>query len=225
MSPFELDWDRITEDLALQGFAITGPLLTPAECNDISSGYEDDTAFRSTVVMSRHGFGRGQYRYYNYPLPQRIQKLREEFYSRLAPLASAWGQTYPDNLSELLTHCHSAGQTRPTPLLLRYGAGDYNCLHQDLYGDLVFPLQVALLLSEPGVDFEGGEFVLVEQRPRQQSRAHVVNLRQGEGVIFAVREWLAQGARGTQRRPLRHGISTLRSGKRHTLGLIFHDAA
>lgn len=224
MSPHALDWERITEDLAMQGFATTGPLLTPAECHAISSGYGDDPAFRSTVVMARHGFGRGQYRYYRYPLPQRIQQLREAFYARLAPIAAAWGQTFPDTLSEQLERCHAAGQVRPTPLLLRYGTGDYNCLHQDLYGELVFPLQVALLLNAPGTDFEGGELVLVEQRPRQQSRAHVVPLRQGEGVIFAVREWLAQGTRGKQRRPLRHGVSTLRRGERHTLGLIFHDA-
>jgi hypothetical protein len=225
MSPHELDWEHIATELATKGFATTGPLLSPVECIDIASAYGDDSAFRSTVVMARHGFGRGQYRYYNYPLPQRIQQLREEFYSKLAPLAPAWGQTYPADLSDQLARCHSAGQVRPTPLLLRYGAGDYNCLHQDLYGELVFPLQVALLLNAPGVDFEGGEFVLVEQRPRQQSRAHVVPLRQGEGVIFAVREWLAQGTRGTHRRALRHGVSTLRSGERHTLGLIFHDAA
>ncbi len=225
MSPHDLDWKRIAAELAAQGFATTGPLLTPAECDAISSAYGDDAAFRSTVVMARHGYGRGEYRYYKYPLPQRVQHLREAFYARLAPIASAWGEAFAPRLEAQLARCHAAGQTRPTPLLLRYGAGDYNCLHQDLYGDLVFPLQVALLLNAPGVDFDGGEFVLVEQRPRQQSRAHVVSLRQGEGVIFAVREWLAQGARGTQRRPLRHGVSTVRSGQRHTLGLIFHDAA
>jgi len=225
MSPHELDWARMAAELAAQGFATTGPLMTATECQDISSAYGDDSAFRSTVVMARHGYGRGQYRYYSYPLPNRIQQLREQFYARLAPLAAAWGQAYPASLSEQLARCHAAGQTRPTPLLLRYGAGDYNCLHQDLYGEWVFPLQVALLLNAPGIDFEGGEFVLVEQRPRQQSRAHVVPLRQGEGVIFAVHAWLAQGTRGTQRRPLRHGVSTVRSGQRHTLGLIFHDAA
>jgi len=224
VTPTELDWPRIADDLAAQGFATTGPLLTAAECKAIAAGYGDDAAFRNTVVMARHGYGRGEYRYYRYPLPEPVAALRERLYAQLAPLAAIWGRPFPATLAEQLARCHAAGQTRPTPLLLRYGPGDFNCLHQDLYGDLVFPLQVALLLDEPGVDFDGGEFVIVEQRPRQQSRAHVVPLRRGEGVIFAVREWLAPGPRGLQRRPLRHGVSSLRSGRRHTLGLIFHDA-
>jgi hypothetical protein len=192
--------------------------------------YDEDARFRSTVVMARHGFGRGEYRYFAYPLPQRLQELRSALYGPLAAIANRWthalGQDlrYPDQLDDFLARCHAAGQLRPTPLILRYRAGDYNCLHQDLYGEQVFPLQVAVLLSRPGADFSGGEFVLTEQRPRMQSRVEVVPLEQGDAVVFAVNQRPVQGTRGPYRVAMRHGVSRLRSGERFTLGIIFHDA-
>jgi hypothetical protein len=225
-----LDWDRIQTDLDTVGCAATGPLLTPAECADLTALYPDASRFRSRVVMARHGFGKGEYQYYAYPLPDLIAALRAPLYEQLAPVANRWNAQmgidirYPDRHADFLARCHAAGQTRPTPLLLKYGPGDYNCLHQDLYGEHVFPLQVAFLLSEPGRDFTGGEFVLTEQRPRMQSRAEVVSLRQGEGVIFAVHTRPVQGTRGTYRVNLRHGVSRLRSGARYTTGIICHDA-
>ena len=225
-----LDWARITEEIDARGYGLTGPLLTEAECRTLAAGYEDDTLYRSTVVMKRHGFGSGEYRYFRYPLPGLVEDLRRAAYPRLAPLANRWmevtGQPprYPKELADFLAACHAAGQQRPTPLILRYGAGDYNCLHQDLYGALAFPLQLAVLLDRPGLDFEGGEFVLTEQRPRMQSRAEVVPLARGEAVIFAVNERPVQGSRGPYRVKLRHGVSRLRSGRRRTLGVIFHDA-
>ena len=226
-----LDWERIAADLDAQGWALTGPALAPADCAALAGLYGDDARFRSTVVMARHGYGRGEYRYFAYPLPASVQALREALYPPLAEVANRWAERlgearrFPATLEEMLARCHAAGQRRPTPLLLTYGEGDYNCLHQDLYGEHVFPLQAAFLLDAPGRDFTGGEFVLVEQRPRQQSRAQVVPLGQGEGVIFAVRERPAQGTRGVHRRVLRHGVSTVTGGRRRTLGVIFHDAA
>lgn len=226
-----LDWERIHLDLDQRGFARTGPLLTAQECADLSAGYDDDARYRSRVVMGRHGFGQGEYRYFAYPLPPVIEALRGGFYPELVHVANHWHERmglperYPPDLEAMLARCHAAGQTRPTPLILKYGAGDYNCLHQDLYGDHVFPLQVAVLLSRPGVDFEGGEFVLVEQRPRMQSRPHVVPLLQGEGVVFAVHHRPVQGTRGSYRVNLRHGVSELTAGQRFTAGVIFHDAA
>jgi hypothetical protein len=199
-------------------------------CNEIAALYATDALFRSRIVMGRHGFGRGEYKYFAYPLPPGIAALRAGLYPRLAGIANRWNAAmgiavrYPEALDEFLARCHAAGQTRPTPLLLRYGPGDYNCLHQDLYGEHVFPLQVAILLSDPGRDFTGGEFVLTEQRPRMQSRAEVVPLAQGEGVIFPVHHRPVQGTRGVYRVNMRHGVSRIRSGRRHTLGIIFHDA-
>ena len=225
-----LDWPRIDADLDGQGWALTEPLLTPAQCAEAADWYGHDARFRSRVVMARHGYGQGEYRYFAYPLPEPVQGLREALYPPLADVANRWAERlgearrFPPTLGEMLERCHGAGQVRPTPLLLTYGPGDYNCLHQDLYGEHVFPLQAAVLLDEPGRDFTGGEFVLVEQRPRQQSRAQVVPIAQGEAVIFAVRERPAEGSRGVHRRQLRHGVSTLRSGRRRTLGVIFHDA-
>jgi Uncharacterized protein conserved in bacteria len=228
-----LDWDGIAAGLDAQGSATTGPLLTPAECRALTALYdrEEPALFRRRVVMAQHGYGRGEYKYFAAPLPEPVQALREALYPRLAPLANRWNEAmglpvrYPDSHAEFLARCHAAGQAKPTPLLLRYGPGDYNCLHQDLYGEHVFPLQVAFLLSAPGEEFTGGEFVLTEQRPRMQSRAEVVPLRQGEGVIFAVHHRPVQGTRGFHRVVMRHGVSRLRSGQRHTLGIIFHDAA
>ena len=225
------DWDHIAATLDARGCAATGPLLSAAECGALARFYDSAEGFRSRVVMARHGFGQGEYRYFSYPLPPVVQALRESVYARLAPAANAWagrmGQAadFPPGLDAQLARCHAAGQARPTPLLLRYGAGDYNCLHQDLYGPLHFPLQLTVLLSEPGVDFDGGEFVLVEQRPRMQSRAEVVGLRQGEGVIFATSQRPVQGSRGSYRVTMRHGVSRVRRGHRHTLGVIFHDAS
>jgi len=215
------------------GWAILDGLLAPQECRAFAAVYDDDddARFRAKVVMARHGFGRGEYKYFAYPLPARVAQLRETLYPRLAPIANRWHEAmrietrFPPAHDAFLARCHEAGQTRPTPLLLRYGAGDYNCLHQDLYGAHVFPLQVAILLSEPDKDFTGGEFVLTEQRPRMQSRATVVPLKQGDGVVFAVNQRPVQGTRGTYRVTMRHGVSALRSGARHTLGIIFHDAA
>ncbi len=226
-----LDWPRIEAELDAQGWATTGALLDPAECAALAARYAHETGFRSRVLMARHGFGRGEYQYFDYPLPPVIEALRGAVYPRLAPLANRWQRAlrhttrFPPTLAAMLARCHAAGQRRPTPLLLKYEAGDYNCLHQDLYGEQVFPLQMAVLLSRPGADFTGGEFVLVEQRPRRQSCAQVVPLAQGEAVIFAVHHRPAQGARGAYRVNLRHGVSRLHSGERYTAGLIFHDAA
>jgi hypothetical protein len=226
-----LDWPAMRAALHAQGYATTGPLLTPAEAQTLVAAYAEEALYRSRVVMARHGFGQGEYKYFSYPLPPLIERLRQHLYPRLTPVANAWqaalGQAtrFPDDLEQMIAHCHKAGQTRPTPLILKYGEGDYNCLHQDLYGDHVFPLQVACLLSEPGIDFSGGEFVLVEQHPRMQSRPHVVPLRQGEAVIFAVHHRPVQGTRGVYRVNLRHGVSTLKHGQRYTAGVIFHDAA
>ena len=223
-----LDLAAIAEALEARGCATTGALLTRAECEALAALYDGD-GFRSHIIMARHGFGRGEYKYFAHPLPAPVRHLREGLYGALAPVARDWarrmGRTdqYPDTHAEYAAACHAAGQTRPTPLLLRYGPGDFNCLHQDLYGDMHFPLQVAFLLTDPAA-FEGGEFVLTEQRPRMQSRAEVVTLRQGEGVIFAVNERPARGTRGDYRVKLRHGVSRVRSGSRHTLGVIFHDA-
>lgn len=224
------DWGALAKELDGQGCAVLEGLLTTEECRELAALYPQEEHFRSHVHMARHGFGRGEYRYFKYPLPDVIGELRRALYPRLAPVANAWaersgtGTCYPDTHAEWLERCHAAGQRRPTPLLLQYGPGDYNCLHQDLYGDLVFPLQVAILLSEPGRDFTGGEFVLTEQRPRMQSRAEVVPLRQGDAVVFAVHHRSVRGTRGSYRVNLRHGVSRIRSGQRHTVGIIFHDA-
>ncbi len=226
-----LDWRRIGAELDAGGCAATPPLLTPEECAALQALWPQDERFRSRIVMARHGFGRGHYGYYGHPLPDPVAALRGALYTPLADVANRWNGAlgiparFPSRHEDFLAECHAAGQTRPTPLLLRYEAGDYNCLHQDLYGPLVFPLQVAILLSEPGRDFTGGEFVLTEQRPRMQSRAEVVPLRQGEAVIFAVHHRPVRGGRGTYRVTLRHGVSRIRSGTRFTTGIIFHDAA
>ncbi len=225
-----LDWPEITAALNTTGNAIIGPLLTQAECANLIESYDAPTGFRSTVVMARHGFGRGEYKYFAYPLPDLVAALRTRLYPHLAAIANQWQTTlgleaiYPAIHADYLAACHAAGQTRPTPLLLRYGPGDFNCLHQDLYGDLAFPLQAAILLDRPNQDFTGGEFVLTEQRPRMQSRVEVVPLQQGEAVIFAVNQRPVLGGRGPYRVAMRHGVSRLRSGRRHTLGIIFHDA-
>jgi uncharacterized protein len=225
-----IDWAQATAELDAQGCAVLKSLLTPDECVALASMYPEDAHFRSRIVMSRHGFGRGEYKYFSYPLPDLIAELRPLLYSQLAGVANRWNEAmgidirYPAAHASFLKRCHDAGQTRPTPLLLQYEAGDYNCLHQDLYGEHVFPLQVAILLSEPGRDFAGGEFVLTEQRPRMQSRAEVVPLTQGDAVAFAVHHRPVQGTRGTYRVNLRHGVSRVRSGHRHTAGVIFHDA-
>jgi hypothetical protein len=217
--------------LDAHGCAVTGPLLSAEECAALAEAYPADGLFRSRVIMARHGFGRGEYKYFGYPLPDLIGRLRTALYPRLASVANRWNtamgirERFPERHSAFIRRCHVAGQRRPTPLLLQYGAGDYNCLHQDLYGEQVFPLQLTLLLSEPGRDFTGGEFVLTEQRPRMQSRAEVVPLAKGDAVIFAVRSRPVQGTRGVYRARLRHGVSRVRSGRRHTAGIIFHDAA
>ena len=224
-----LDWEQVRKDLNEQGCAILSNVLSAKECRALASLYANDGLFRSRIVMARHGFGRGEYKYFSYPLPDVIQGLRTALYRRLAPVANQWNVTmsldvrYPEEHGDFVQRCHDAGQRRPTPLLLQYGAGDYNCLHQDLYGEHVFPIQVAFLLSEPERDFTGGEFVLTEQRPRMQSRPEVVPLRQGDGVAFAVHHRPVQGTRGSYRVNLRHGVSRLRTGQRHTLGIIFHD--
>ncbi|HEY1747531.1 MAG TPA: 2OG-Fe(II) oxygenase [Xanthobacteraceae bacterium] len=224
------DWDRVATSLNEHGSAVLEKLLTPRDCEQLAARYADDDGFRSRIVMSRHGFGRGEYKYFSYPLPAPIADLRTTLYPPLAAIANDWNarmgieMRYPPAHADFLARCHKAGQSRPTPLLLQYGPDDYNCLHQDVYGDLVFPLQVAILLSEPGRDFTGGEFVITEQRPRMQSRAEVVPLRQGDGVIFAVHHRPVKGTRGDYRVNLRHGVSRIRSGHRHTVGIIFHDA-
>jgi hypothetical protein len=226
-----LDWTRIAGELDAHGCATTGALLDREACAALAQSYACDDRFRSRIIMARHGFGRGEYKYFAYPLPAVIAALREALYAPLAAIANRWNEAmgiearYPHDHSAYIRQCHAAGQQRPTPLLLQYGPGDYNCLHQDIYGDLVFPLQVTVLLSRPGEDFTGGEFVLTEQRPRMQSRAEVVRLMQGEGVIFPVHHRPIEGTRGVYRVNMRHGVSRLRSGHRHTLGLIFHDAA
>jgi uncharacterized protein len=226
-----LDWPAIIAGLDDRGCATTGPLLTSEECTAVAESYDCDQLFRSHIIMARHGFGRGEYKYFAYPLPQIVASLRDALYPALAQAANRWNKalgidlTYPSTHAAYLKRCHAAGQKRPTPLLLRYGPGDFNCLHQDVYGEHVFPLQATVLLSQPGRDFDGGEFILTEQRPRMQSRAEVVPLRQGECVIFAVRHRPVHGTRGTYRVTMRHGVSRLRSGCRHTLGVIFHDAA
>jgi hypothetical protein len=226
-----LDWPALTENLDQSGFATTPPLLTPLECHDLIALYGEADRFRRRVVMAQHGYGQGEYQYFAYPLPVLMAELRAAFYESLAPVANRWSELlkearrFPPRLEDFLAECHAAGQTRPTPLMLKYGPGDYNRLHQDLYGEYVFPLQITFLLSAPDGDFTGGEFVLTEQRPRQQSRVQVVPLQQGQAVIFAVHHRPAEGARGVTRANLRHGVSTLTRGERFTLGLIFHDAA
>jgi hypothetical protein len=225
-----LDWQRLATDLGAHGCAVVHAVLSPQECVVLAATYAADEPFRSRIVMARHGFGRGEYKYFAYPLPDVVASLRSALYPPLASIANRWNEAlgvdvrYPEEHAAFLERCHGAGQTRPTPLLLHYGEGDYNCLHQDLYGEHVFPLQVAFLLSVPEQDFTGGEFVLTEQRPRQQSRAEVVPLGQGDGVIFPVHHRPVQGTRGMYRVNLRHGVSRVRSGQRHTLGIIFHDA-
>jgi hypothetical protein len=226
-----IDWAEVATELDAQGVARLGPLFTPAECRALVALYPQQALFRSRVVMARHGYGRGEYQYFARPLPDAVQALRTALYPRLVPVANRWNEAmglpvrYPAEHAEFLARCHGAGQRKPTPLLLRYGPGDYNCLHQDLYGEHVFPLQVVVLLSAPGEDFTGGEFVLTEQRPRMQSRAEVVPLAQGEAAVFAVHQRPVQGSRGSYRVNMRHGVSRLRGGERHTLGIIFHDAA
>ena len=225
-----LDWPTLAAGLDASGSAVINKLLSAEECAALAAFYKDDERFRSRVVMARHGFGRGEYKYFAYPLPRLVEGLRGALYRQLAPIANRWNESlrsavrYPTTHAEFLERCHEAGQTRPTPLLLQYHEGDYNCLHQDLYGEHVFPLQVVILLSQPGKDFSGGEFVLTEQRPRMQSRAEVVPLAQGDAVAFAVHHRPVQGTRGTYRVNMRHGVSRIRSGQRHTLGVIFHDA-
>ena len=225
-----VDWHTVANDLNESGNAMLKEVLTSSECEARARMYANGQHFRSHVVMARHGFGRGEYKYFHYPLPELLQQLRTALYERLAPIANQWNQAmgiatrYPDKHPEFIDRCHKAGQVRPTPLLLQYGPGDYNCLHQDLYGEHVFPIQVAFLLSEPGKDFTGGEFVLTELRPRMQSRAEVVPLHQGDAVAFAVHHRPVQGTRGFYRVNMRHGVSRLRSGRRYTVGIIFHDA-
>ena len=224
------DWRQVGKDLDEQGSALLRSVLTADECKAVASLYPEESIFRSRVVMGRHGFGRGEYKYFSYPLPLVIHGLRTALYPQLAAVANRWSEAmgievrYPESHADFIQRCHDAGQSRPSPLLLQYGPGDYNCLHQDLYGEHVFPIQVAILLSEPQRDFTGGEFVLTEQRPRMQSRPEVVPLHQGDAVAFAVHHRPVQGTRGTYRVNLRHGVSRLRSGKRHTVGIIFHDA-
>ena len=224
-----IDWHRVSAELDAQGCAVIERLLPAEECRALAALYDEESRFRSRVVMARHGFGRGEYKYFAYPLPEIVATLRAALYPPLAEIANRWNDAmgisvrYPPEHASFLESCHDAGQTRPTPLLLRYGPGDYNCLHQDIYGEHVFPLQVAFLLSRPGDDFSGGEFVLTEQRPRMQSRAEVVPLAQGEGVIFPVHHRPVRGTRGTYRVNMRHGVSRLRAGQRHTAGIIFHD--
>ena len=225
-----LDWRQVAHELDAHGCAVTGALLPAETCAQLVESYDDEARFRSKIVMARHGFGQGEYKYFAAPLPAAVAALRSSFYPPLAEIANRWNENlgitgrFPARLDEFLARCHKAGQRRPTPLLLKYGPGDYNCLHQDLYGEHVFPLQLAILLSDPARDFTGGEFVLTEQRPRRQSRVEVVPLRQGEGVIFPVHHRPVAGTRGTYRVTMRHGVSRLRSGHRMTLGIIFHDA-
>ena len=226
----DLDWPALEHSLEQDGRAVVRSLLTATQCQSLSNLYADTGLFRSRVVMARHGFGRGEYQYFRYPLPDLVQQLRQSLYPQLVPLANRWNACmgiearYPDRHADFIQRCHAAGQQRPTPLLLQYGPQDYNCLHQDLYGEQVFPLQVAILLSEPGRDFSGGEFVLTEQRPRMQSRPQVIDLKQGDAVVFAVHQRPVKGVRGYYRVNMRHGVSRVHDGRRHTLGIIFHDA-
>ena len=225
-----IDWAGVSSNLDAQGSAVIGRLLSPDECDALVALYPREDRFRSRVVMARHGFGRGEYKYFAYPLPDLVATLRTGLYPLLAAVANRWNELlavdrrYPPEHATYLTQCRKAGQSKPTPLLLQYGPDDFNCLHQDIYGEQVFPLQVTILLSRPGEDFTGGEFVLTEQRPRMQSRAEVVPLRQGDAVVFTVRSRPVQGTRGVYRVNLRHGVSRIRSGHRHTVGIIFHDA-
>ncbi|MDI1331417.1 2OG-Fe(II) oxygenase [Pseudomonas sp.] len=225
-----LDWAALEQQIDQDGCAVIRSLLSAQACNDVSALYTQSAPFRSQVIMARHGFGRGEYKYFNYPLPDTVARLRSALYPRLVPIANRWYECmdlptrFPATHEAFLQRCHAAGQERPTPLLLQYGPQDYNCLHQDLYGEHVFPLQVAILLSEPDEDFTGGEFVLTEQRPRMQSRPQVIRLKKGDGLIFAVSQRPVKGVRGYYRVTMRHGVSRLHSGKRHTLGIIFHDA-
>ena len=225
-----LDWAHIAQELDDYGYALLGEILAPEECDALAALYPEEEHFRSRVIMERYSFGRGEYKYFRYPLPEIIGELRTTLYPHLTEVANRWNQVmgsevrYPSEHAAYLRLCHRAGQSRPTPLLLRYGPGDFNCLHQDLYGEHVYPIQITILLSRPGEDFTGGEFVLVEQRPRMQSRAEVVALRKGDAVAFAVHQRPVQGKRGYYRVNFRHGVSRLRSGNRYTLGIIFHDA-
>ncbi|MBV9150206.1 MAG: 2OG-Fe(II) oxygenase [Alphaproteobacteria bacterium] len=231
LRPIERHWPEVWAGLDERGYAVLPGVLTQRECRDIAALYADEAAFRSRVVMARHNFGRGEYKYLRYPLPALVAELRGALYPNLAPLANRWHERlrleprFPARLDGYLKRCHAAGQQRPTPLILKYEAGDYNCLHQDLYGELVFPIQTTVLLSEPGKDFAGGEFLLIEQRPRMQSKGEVVPLGQGDAVLFAVNYRPVAGTRGDYRATMRHGVSRLRSGHRFTLGIIFHDAA
>ncbi len=226
-----LDWEKLSGELDGRGHAVAPALLQASECAELAAAYAEDGRFRSRVVMARHGFGSGEYQYFAYPLPEPIASLRTALYPPLAAIANRWNEAlgiearFPATHEQFLRRCHAAGQDRPTPLLLQYGAGDYNCLHQDLYGEHVFPLQVVILLSEPGRDFTGGQFVMTEQRPRMQSRAMVLELAQGDAAVIAVHHRPIQGTRGVYRVNLRHGVSRVRSGHRHTAGIIFHDAA
>ncbi len=225
-----IDWTEVSARLDERGWAILGGILGTDECGALVRLYDDETLFRSRIVMARHGYGRGEYQYFRYPLPKLVEELRTELYPHLAPIANRWNESmrievcFPGEHAEFLARCHEAGQARATPLILQYDTGDFNALHQDLYGEHVFPLQVAFLLSQPEKDFTGGEFLLTEQRPRMQSRATVIPLRRGDGVVFAVRHRPVQGTRGIYRVTMRHGVSEIRSGRRHTLGVIFHDA-
>jgi hypothetical protein len=225
-----LDWVTLEQQLDQDGCAVLKSLLSVTTCDEISALYPQQSPFRSQVMMARHGFGRGEYKYFKYPLPDVVACLRSALYPHLVPIANRWYECmdlptrFPATHEAFLARCHAAGQERPTPLLLQYGPQDYNCLHQDLYGEHVFPLQIAILLSEPDEDFTGGEFVLTEQRPRMQSRPQVIGLKKGDGVIFAVNQRPVKGVRGYYRVTMRHGVSRLHSGKRHTLGIIFHDA-
>jgi hypothetical protein len=225
----DIAWDEVSETMTRDGYAVTPTILTEAECANFIDSYSDGTLFRSRIVMARFGFGRGEYKYFKNPLPALIRDLRQELYPRLAPIANRWaeeigGSTYPQKYSEFLKACHAAGQNKPTPLLLRYETGDFNCLHQDLYGELAFPFQLTFFLSRPQIEYSGGEFVLVEQRPRMQSRATVLTPDRGQAVIFPTRYHSVQGTRGPYKANLRHGVSPVRSGLRFTMGIIFHDA-
>ena len=225
-----VDWQEVSDGLNHSGCAVIPQLLTPQDCHALAALYAQPAAFRSRIVMQRHGFGNGEYQYFGYPLPDLVQGLRTGVYPHLAPLANRWYEQmglsprFPAEHADFVARCHAAGQQRPTPLLVQYEAGDYNCLHQDLYGEHVFPLQMVVLLAQPGQDFTGGELVLTEQRPRMQSRGEVLALRQGDAAVFAVQQRPVQGSRGSYRVTMRHGVSRIRSGRRHTLGIIFHDA-
>lgn len=230
MTVEDISWEQVSHDLDAEGNAIIKGILSSAECDEVRALYQETKLFRSEVIMERHGFGRGEYRYFKYALPDLIASLRTSLYPQLVPIANRWNEAlgidvrYPATHADYIRRCHQAGQIKPTPLILKYGPDDYNCLHQDLYGEHIFPLQVAVLLSEPDQDFTGGEFVMTEQRPRMQSRPIVVPLRKGDGVVFAVHHRPVQGKKSIYRVNLRHGVSRLRSGSRHTLGIIFHDA-